>query len=212
MQAINNARTIVMAWWTRASASLRIGAGCAALLLTCVICAALAGIVSGHSGATSAPMAVATPTHAAAATHAVRKATPVPTLAPTATADPNATAPIYAAVIQTDTGTLAADFGSVHNDCGVQSAATCYADLQRVATDTQSFVDDLNAMPAPPCLTTVDGNLRVALADYEQAAQEGMDGITESNADLLNASAADFSAGTAALGVATTALKSAQCN
>ena len=191
------------------------GVGCGVLLVMCM-CVGLIGAIMAAPGASSTasnnPTATARqgqPQQPAPTTPATATATPKPT----ATTNPNAGASAYAAFVETDSTTLGNDLNSVGDACSdTQDLDSCRAAWVTIRDDSASYLRDLNAHPAPPCMQTADKSLRAGLNDIHSAALQVIDGIDQFDADKINAGAATLNKANDEVHDATSALNSAHCS
>ena len=157
-------------------------AGCAILLLPGCL------QQGAGSGASGSPVAARSPSASSLAERAVSSArptsnpvrpashraasTPKPSQGPSLSA-------IYASALQVDAQHLVAANGERVASCAGSDLAGCRSALQGVSTWATALQRDLDAHPAPACLTTADATLRSAIALYLQGAQVGTKGIDE---------------------------------
>jgi hypothetical protein len=182
------------------------GIGCGALLVLCM-CAGLLGALLSN-GSTSANSG-GSPTATQQSQPQKLDVTPTPA----ATTDPNAGASAYASVVTTDSTILGADLSAVSDVCGSgQDLSGCRATLVTVRDDSKNFLNDLDAHPSPPCLTSADKPLRAALNDVNSAAQEIIDGIDSFSTSKIKAGTALMSKATTEINTATSELEKASCS
>jgi hypothetical protein len=138
---------------------------------------------------------------------------PTSTPKPTATSNPNAGSGAYVAVVSRDSSTLTTDLNQVGTDCGSgQDIVSCRSALVTLQTDSESFLNDLDAHPAPPCLSTVDKPLRTALNDLDASSQEVIDGIDNYDVAKIKDGTALMSEATPEINSASSAFENANCS
>lgn len=141
---------------------------------------------------------------------------PVGVASPTAT-----TAPYIAADVDAYTSTIPSDAQLLRNDMSTMSSACsnvkasslhiCQATIETIEMDAASFQDDVNAIPAPPCLHTADVTVRQALALVQEGTQEAINGILDTNPSEVNAGAAMYPQASSELDSAVNQIRAAQC-
>lgn len=182
------------------------GIGCGVLLVLCM-CAGLLGALLSN-GSTSANSG-GSPTTTQQSQPRELDMTPTAT----ATSDPNAGASAYASVVTTDGTILGADMTTVGDVCGSgQDLSGCRAALVTARDDSQTFLNDLNAQPTPPCLQSADTPLRAALRDVHSAAQEVIDGIDSFSTSKIKAGTALMSKATTEIDTASAELEQVSCS
>lgn len=190
------------------------GIGCGVLLVLCM-CAGLLGALmaqGGTSTASDSPTATAQPGQTQK-TAQMPTGTATANPKPTATPNRNAGAPAYAHVISSDGTTLAADMNKVSDKCGSgQDLSGCRAALVSTQSDSESFLADLDAHPAPPCMATVDKPLRAALRDVDSAAQKVIDGIDNYDVGEIDDGSALMSKATSEIDAASSELDKVSCS
>jgi hypothetical protein len=181
------------------------GIGCGALLVLCVCAGLIAS--AGILGSTST-------TAGGAPTTSLQSSLQTPTALPTATdtPNPNAGAPAYTQTVLTDSTTLSTDLNQVGTQCGNQDLSACRAALVAVRDDSQSFLDDLDAQPTPPCLAAVDTSLRAGLNDVHTAAVEAIDGIDTIDASKIQDGTSLMNKATTEIDSASSAFEKASCS
>lgn len=138
---------------------------------------------------------------------------PTATQQPTATPNHNAGAAAYVTVVSNDSSTLSTDLKQVGTDCGSgQDLASCRSALVTVRDDSSSFLSDLDAHPAPPCMASVDKPLRAALRDVHSAAQEVIDGIDSLDVSKVKDGTATMNKATGEINTASDALDNVNCS
>ena len=190
------------------------GIGCGVLLVLCMCMGLLGAIMAqgGSSAASSNPTATAQQGQTQKAAQ-MPPATATATPKPTATPNPNAGAPAYAQVISSDGTTLAADMNKVSDKCGSgQDLSGCRSALVSTQSDSESFLADLDAHPAPPCMATVDKPLRAALRDVDSAAQKVIDGIDNYDVGEIDDGSALMSKATSEIDAASSELDKVSCS
>jgi hypothetical protein len=132
---------------------------------------------------------------------------------PTATTDPNAGASAYVSVVTTDSTILGADLSAVSDVCGGgQDLSGCRAALVTTRDDSQTFLDDLGAQPAPACLKAADTPLRASLRDLHSAAQEVIDGIDTYSVSKIKDGTVLMNKATTEIDTASAELEKANCS
>jgi hypothetical protein len=181
------------------------GIGCGALLVLC-LCAGLIAS-AGIRGSNST-------TSGGAPTTSLQSSMQTPTPPPTATdtPNPNAGAPAYTQTVVSDSTTLSTDLNQVGTQCGNQSLSACRDALVAVRDDSQSFLDDLDAQPTPPCLAAVDKSLRAGLNDVHAAAVEAIDGIDTIDVSKIQAGTDLMNKATTEIDNASSAFEKASCS
>jgi hypothetical protein len=102
---------------------------------------------------------------------------------------------------------------TVGDECGSgQDLSGCRAALVTARDDSQTFLDDLNAQPTPPCLKSADTPLRAALRDVHSAAQEVIDGIDSYSVAKIKAGTALMNKATTEINTASAELKQVSCS
>lgn len=183
------------------------GIGCGALLILCM-CVGLLGVIAANGGNSSASGGSPTATQQQS-----RVLAPTSTPKPTATSNPNAGSDTYVAVVSRDSSTLTTDLNQVGTDCGSgQDIVSCRSALVTLQTDSESFLNDLDAHPAPPCLSTVDKPLRTALNDLDASSQEVIDGIDNYDVAKINDGTALMRKATPEIDSASVAFENASCS
>jgi hypothetical protein len=182
------------------------GIGCGALLVLCM-CAGMVSAIAALGSSPSTAQGVQTP----GATIQVQ--TPTTTPQPTATLNPNAGAGDYVAVVTVDATLVVGDLTDVGTVCGNgDDLSGCRAALVTARDDGKSFLADLDAHPAPPCLKAADKPLRAALRDIVSAAQEIIDGIDTISTSKIQDGTALIKKATSEIDTATSELKKASCS
>lgn len=161
----------------------------ATLIVVCVVCAlgvALVTAASGGGGSASAS-GTTTITQATKATATIAHATA--TVTPPAN-DPTVVA-AYANIVQIDGAVLRTDLNAEGADCSAAASdasqmGACRADLVTVQADASQFLSDLDATPAPQCLTSADLLLRKSLHLLISGSQDVINGIDNNDAAQVN--------------------------
>ncbi|HEU5348211.1 MAG TPA: hypothetical protein VFU63_06330 [Ktedonobacterales bacterium] len=78
--------------------------------------------------------------------------------------------------------------------------------------DSETFLDDLDGQPAPPCMSSVDKPLRAALHDVDAAAQEVIDGIDNYDVSKINDGTRLMNKATTEIDTASSELDKANCS
>lgn len=197
-------------WWETASNAARAGlvGSFAAFFCACCSLGVVAANGGNHTTTPQIAQATSTATSAPASTPTPK---PTATPKPTNTPDPNAGFGDYVAIVTTDSHMVGGDLTTVGNDCGSGDISLCRSDAQTLSDDIHKFQADLDAHAAPPCLKTVDDNLRNALRLYDHGAQSVMTGIDTNDASLISSATADFNQATSYINLATTGIKNAHC-
>ncbi|HKA50690.1 MAG TPA: hypothetical protein VKK19_13960 [Candidatus Dormibacteraeota bacterium] len=175
----------------------------------------------GGSGGSSSPVAARSPSASSLAERAVTSARPTSNPVRTAPRRPASTprpsqgpslSAIYASSLQVDAQHLVAANGDRQASCAGNDLAGCRSALQRVSTWASALQRDLDAHPAPACLTTADATLRSAIALFLQGAQVGTKGIDEGiSADIIQGKSL-LDQGTTRLMAASTQLGQSGCS
>jgi hypothetical protein len=179
------------------------GIGCGVLLVLCT-CVGLLGAAASLGSSSSASNGSPTATTQAQ----IQIETPTAT----ATTDPNAGSAAYISVVTSDSSTLGDDLTKVGTDCDSnKSLSGCRAALVVVREDSQSYLDDLDANPAPPCLASVDKPLRAGLNDVHAATQTVIDGIDTLDTSKVQDGTALMNKATTEINAANSAFGKASC-
>jgi hypothetical protein len=132
---------------------------------------------------------------------------------PTATTNPNAGAGAYATFVEQDSTKLGNDLSSVSDSCSsTQELDTCRAAWVTIRDDSASFLSDLDAHPAPPCMQSADKSLRAGLNDVHAASLEVIDGIDQYDPAKINNGATILNKANGEVNDATSALENANCS
>jgi len=154
-----------------------------------VACALLLGAACSQTGGTGTAAATPSPRPSSLAERAETSARPVSQQVKTATPRPSATprpaqqgpslSAVYASSLQIDAQHLLAADGLRVTNCGGKNTSGCRSALQQVTSAAGALQKDLDAHPAPPCLTNADTTMRSAISLYLQGAQLGTQGIDQ---------------------------------
>jgi hypothetical protein len=131
--------------------------------------------------------------------NAARHATPAPAQTPKPEVTGPSVSAAYANSLQVDAQHLVAANGARVTSCGTPNLAACRSALLQVASAASALQHDLDAHPAPACMTTADTMLRSAITLYLQGAQMGTQGIDEGSSTKLTQSKGMLDQGTTRL-------------
>lgn len=200
-----------------ASKKARMGIVAAFFVPICACCSIAAVAASGGNHTTTPTVqATNTPAHVTVF-DPTSTPTPKPTATatatpkPTATPDPNAGYLDYINIVTVDSQMVGTDLTTVGSDCGSGDVTLCRSGTQTLSDDIHKYQADLDAHPVPPCLKTVDNNLRTALQLYDHGAQSVITGIDTNDSSLISSAATDFNQGTSYINLATTGVSNAHC-
>lgn len=183
-------------------------------------CAVLLGAACSQQGGSGTAAAAHSPRSSSLAERAQASAKPVSQAVKNATPRPSATprpalrspsvSAVYANALQIDAQHLLAADGLRVTNCGGKSTAGCRSALQQVTASANALLKDLDAHPAPPCMTSADATLRSAISLYLQGAQLGTEAIDQGSAaqqtqakGLLDQGSTRFRAASTQLGQST---------
>ena len=175
----------------------------AAVVSICAVCTRCSAAITALQGGGKTTLASATNT---ANTSSAPKATN--TVKPTNTPDLFAE---YRAVVITDSAKLSTALTDMSEPCQAADVDGRRDGAKEVNDTVHAFQSDLDKQPAPACLKTTDSHLRAALAPFESGSQNAMDGIDNSDTDLVSQGTSDITAAGKELTKATDAMKAAKC-
>jgi hypothetical protein len=154
---------------------------------------------------TSIPELTATPTSALAATPA-----PTVTSAPTGPSQHDLTL-AYQAISKRDIQTTGDAMTTMGGACQRRDFQGCRAAMVDARNAVHAYQRDLDATPAPDCLTPVGGEIRAALGSFEDGLSQGISGIDNFDPNQITSGGNLITLGNSHLDSATLLIKQASC-